>query len=68
MIARFFFFVFLLIILALAIMFDWFGMRELTHNGIEHFQNIVFKLSEAGYWLTNSTETVKKTIDSASGQ
>jgi acid phosphatase family membrane protein YuiD len=68
MIARFFLLLVLLAFLALAIMFDWFGMRELAHNGIEHLQNLVFKLSEAGDWLTNSSETVKKTIDSANGQ
>lgn len=68
MIARFFLLLLLLAFLALAIMFDWFAMRELAHNGIEHLQNLIFKLSEAGDWVTQGSDSVKKTLGSANGQ
>jgi hypothetical protein len=57
MFGRLFMLLVILLVLALAVMFDWFGARDLFETGLETTQQTVENLSETGDRLQQSFES-----------
>ena len=58
----------LLTMLAFAIMFDWFGSREIAMSSLEYTQSTIEKLSETGDQMQDVIDVVSKdneTLESA---
>jgi hypothetical protein len=57
--------IWLIIFIAAAIMFDWFGSREFTENLLDSSQQAVEKLSETGDHLQDVIEVVREGTEPA---
>jgi hypothetical protein len=57
--------IWLIIFIAAAIMFDWFGSREFTENLLDSSQQAVEKLSETGDHLQDAIEVVREGTEPA---
>lgn len=51
--------IFILIFIGLAIMFDWFGARDLSQKGLDATQNTVERLNEAGDKISEAVEKIE---------
>lgn len=51
--------VFILIFIGLAIMFDWFGARDLSQKSLDATQNTVQKLNDAGDRISEAVEKIE---------
>jgi hypothetical protein len=60
--------IWLIILLAAAIMFDWFGSRELASSFLENSQVAVEKLETTGDHVQGIIETVKGDSEVFSGE
>lgn len=54
------FIILLVIFIVLAIMFDWFGSRDLAQKGVEGAQVAVEKLGSAGDKVNQAIETINE--------
>ncbi|WP_127469940.1 hypothetical protein [Thiomicrorhabdus aquaedulcis] len=52
--------IWIVIIVSLAIMFDWYGSRELAQTGLEKTQEAVEKLSETGDHMQGALDVIKE--------
>lgn len=57
--------IWIIIFIAAAIMFDWFGSREIAENLLDSSQTAVEKLSETGDHVQDAIEVVKDSTEPA---
>lgn len=57
MIGRLFFLLLVIVFLALAVMFDWFGLRDGVHQGLDKTQQAVESLSNTGDRIQQTFES-----------
>jgi len=57
--------IWIIVFIAAAIMFDWFGSREIAENVLDSSQTAVEKLSETGDHVQDAIEVVKDSTEPA---
>ncbi|MDX1351620.1 MAG: hypothetical protein R3254_01310 [Thiomicrorhabdus sp.] len=57
--------IWIIIFIAAAIMFDWFGSREIAENFLDSSQTAVEKLSETGDHMQDAISVVSESTESS---
>lgn len=55
--------IWMIVIVAAAIMFDWFGSREIAENFLDSSQTAVEKLSETGDYMQDAIDVVSESSE-----